>query len=376
MKKLFLVTMAGLALYGSVSAQSLKVTNTFGGDVNNTGSSDLFVFENRKDKSGSYKNEFSNQTRSSDRLQLDASGKKFDGRARMEIGTTKLNGKESTIRFRGYARFKPLDQLQFIAGNDFSTKVAVDAGYLTASDDTPKYARILQNGFGGQSNWNFGQDNNIFVKLAAGIKGTDNSFLDENERGLDAGLNFGVKKLFTAGVSVQNMAGYNRSVAMFAGLTSVKNLTLNAGYIYNDTDTDFISSSCKNALSLSAGYDFKETGLFAGFDVVSALGNEYLKKGDTLKRKKNDDNLTPFFANVRLSYKLTDSVALGAKTVVYMNIGDNDSAKTELYPNVTCALDDGLGSLTTGVRVNLNKNKVAQFSVPLSWKCVLADIKK
>ena len=86
----------------ALSAQSIKIVNTFGGDADSTGGSDLFTFENQKDEDGNYKNEFGNKTRISDRLQIDAIGDKFDARARMEFATTKLNGKESTIRLRGY----------------------------------------------------------------------------------------------------------------------------------------------------------------------------------------------------------------------------------------------------------------------------------
>ena len=138
MKKIISAMLAGVLVCGALSAQSIKITNTFGGDADSTGGSDLFTFENQKDDDGNYKNEFGNKTRVSDRLQLDASSDKFDGRIRLEIGTTKLNGKDSTVRLRGYGRFKPVDQFQLIAGNDFSTKVAGDAGYLAASDDNQK----------------------------------------------------------------------------------------------------------------------------------------------------------------------------------------------------------------------------------------------
>ena len=109
MKKILTVVAATVLACSAVSAQSFKLVNTFGGDNVSTGGSDLFVFENQKDENGNYKNEFSNTTRASNRLQLDASSKMFDARLRMEIGTTKLNGKDSTVRFRGYGRFKPVD---------------------------------------------------------------------------------------------------------------------------------------------------------------------------------------------------------------------------------------------------------------------------
>lgn len=376
MKKIIYGLMAGMMVCGAVSAQSIKIANTFGGDADSTGGSDLFTFQNQKDDEGSYKNEFGNETRVSDRLQIDASGEKFDGRVRMEFATTKLNGKESTIRLRGYGRFKPVDQFQLIAGNDFSTKVAVDAGYLAASDDNPKYARILQSGLGAISNWVFGEDKNINIKIAGGLKGADDSFLDVKTLGLDAGVNFGMKNLFSAGATFQNVTGDDFSAGVFAGLNAVENLTLNIGYIYNDTDTDYITKSAKNALSVTAGYNFKNLGLFVGADVISALGNDYLDKGETKTYEKNGSTLTPFLTKMTVSYKATDDITVGAKAKVSLMLGDNDSVKTELYPNITYKLANKMGSLTTGIRMNLDNKGLSKIAVPFNWKCTLADIKK
>ncbi len=376
MKKIISVLMAGMMVCGALSAQSIKVTNTFGGDADSTGGSDLFTLENQKNDDDSYKNKFENKTRVSDRLQLDASGEKFDGRVRVEIGTTKLNGKESTIRFRGYTRFKPIEQFQLIAGNDFSTKVAVDAGYLAASDDNPKYARILQSGFGAISSWKFGEEKNINLKIAGGLKGTDDSFLEVETLGLDTGINFGIKNLFSIGATFQNVTGDDFSTGVFAGLNAVENLTLNLGYIYNNTDTDFITKSTKNSMSLTAGYNFKDIGLFLGADIISALGNDYLDKGETKTYEKNGSTLTPFLTKMTVSYKATDDITVGAKAKVSLMLGDNDSVKTELYPNITYKLANKMGSLTTGIRMNLDNKGLSKIAVPFNWKCTLADIKK
>lgn len=376
MKKIISALVAGMMVCGAVSAQSIKIANTFGGDADSTGGSDLFTFQNQKDDEGSYKNEFGNETRVSDRLQIDASGEKFDARVRMEFATTKLNGKESTIRLRGYGRFKPVDQFQLIAGNDFSTKVAVDAGYLAASDDNPKYARILQSGLGAISNWTFGEEKNINVKLAGGFRGTDNSFLDKDSLGLDAGLSFGMRNVFSAGATFQNATSNSPSIAAFAGLNAVENLTLNVAYIYNDTDTDYITKTAKNAVSLTAGYNFKDAGFFIAADVISALGNEYLEKGETKTYEKSGDALIPFLTKLNLAYKATDNITVGAKAKVAMMIGDSDSVKTELYPNITYKLANKMGSLTTGIRMNLDNKGLSKIAVPFNWKCTLADIKK
>lgn len=376
MKKIFSAMLAGMLVCGALNAQSIKVTNTFGGDSDSTGGSDLFTFENQKNDDGTYKNEFASKTRESNRFQIDANGADFDGRIRVETGTTKLNGKESTTRFRGYFRFKPVDQFQLIAGNDFSTKVAVDAGYLSASDDNPKYARILQSGFGAISNWKFGDEENISVKAAGGFKGTDDSFLDIKTLGLDAGFNFGIKKLLSAGATFQNVTGDDLSTAVFAGLNAVENLTLNAGFIYNNTDTDYIPKTAKNAVSLTAAYNFKENGLFAGIDVISALNNEYLKDGETKKYEKDGSKLTPFLTKAIVSYKATDDITVGVKAKVSLMVGDDDSLKTELYPNITYKLADKMGTITTGVRMNFDNEGLSKFSVPFNWKITLAEIKK
>ena len=50
MKKIVSVMLAGVLLCGALNAQSIKVTNTFGGDSDNISGSDLFVFENQKDE--------------------------------------------------------------------------------------------------------------------------------------------------------------------------------------------------------------------------------------------------------------------------------------------------------------------------------------
>ena len=377
MKKIISIGLAGMLICGAVTAQSIKIANTFGGDADSTGGSDLFVFENQKNEdSDGYSNEFTNSTRVSNRLQMDASSSQFDARVRLEFAAGKYNGKESTVRLRGYGRYKPVDAFQIIAGNDFFTKLAVDAGYFAASDDSPKFARILQSGLGALSNLNFGDEDNIFVKLGGGLRFEDGSVLNINKLGLDAGLSFGMKKLFSAGATFQNVTGNNISVGVFAGLNSIENLTLNAGYIYNNTDTDYITKTAKNSVSFTAGYKFSDLGLFAGVDVVCGLGNEYLDNGETKKYQKNDTDLIPFLTKLNISYKATDNLTVGANAKVSMMLGDDDSGKTEVYPNLTYNLSNKFGSVTTGVRMTFDKYGVAKFAVPINWKCTLADIKK
>lgn len=377
MKRIISIGLAGMLICGAVTAQSIKIANTFGGDADNTGGSDLFTFENQKnEEEEGYSNEFKNTTQVSNRLQLDASGNQFDGRMRLEFAAGRYNGKESTVRLRGYGRYKPVNAFQVIAGNDFSTKAAVDAGYLVASDDSPKFARILQSGFGALSNLNFGDEKRIFVKFGAGLRFDDDSFLDINKLGFDAGLSFGMKELFSFGATFQNITGNNISAGVFVGLNSIENLTLNAGYIYNNTDTDYITKKAKNSVSFTAGYKFTDLGLFAGFDVICGLGNEYLENGETKKYQKNDTDLIPFLTKLNVTYKVSENITVGAKAKVSMMIGDDSSAKTEVYPNLTYKLLDKFGTVTTGIRMTFDKNGIAKFAVPINWKCTLAEIKK
>ena len=86
--------------------------------------------------------------------------------------------------------------------------------------------------------------------------------------------------------------------------------------------------------------------------------------------------MIPFLTKLNISYKATDNLTVGAKAKVSMMIGDDDSGKTEVYPNLTYNLSNKFGSVTTGVRMTFDKYGVAKFAVPINWKCTLADIKK
>ena len=53
-----------------------------------------------------------------------------------------------------------------------------------------------------------------------------------------------------------------------------------------------------------------------------------------------------------------------------------DSVKTEIYPNIAYKLSNNFGTISTGVRVTMDSSDIAKISIPLTWKCTLADIKK
>ena len=102
MKKIFIAVMVGASFLASSFAQSVSLTNTFGGDKNNTKANDFLVFDK----------DFNKPTVSvGDRIQLDVASEKIDSRIRFDI-TDKL-------ALTGYVNFRPVEWLNFIGGNKF-----------------------------------------------------------------------------------------------------------------------------------------------------------------------------------------------------------------------------------------------------------------
>ena len=101
-----------------------------------------------------------------------------------------------------------------------------------------------------------------------------------------------------------------------------------------------------------------------------------MENGETKKYQKNDTDLIPFLTKLNVTYKVSENITVGAKAKVSMMIGNDSSAKTEVYPNLTYKLLDKFGTVTTGIRMTFDKNGIAKFAVPINWKCTLAEIKK
>ena len=89
-KKVWLSALAGIVLASGVSAQSITLTNIFGGNADNLYSSDFITLE--KDEDG---NLTKGNVNVADRLQLDFKGDKILGRVRLEGKTSTVNGKFS-----------------------------------------------------------------------------------------------------------------------------------------------------------------------------------------------------------------------------------------------------------------------------------------
>ena len=144
-KKVWLSALAGIVLASGVSAQSITLTNIFGGNADNLYSSDFITLE--KDEDGKLNKVNVNVA---DRLQLDFKGDKILGRVRLEGKTNTTDGKFSSasdggadLRIRGFIGFNPWEFLTIAGGNSFFSKYSLSAAYLAASDDQESHGNLL-----------------------------------------------------------------------------------------------------------------------------------------------------------------------------------------------------------------------------------------
>ncbi len=322
MNKLFVSILAGAALSGSLSAQSVSLTNIFGGNTDNTAAKDLISFDKDWNK---------NDMSFGDRIQFDLSSEKLDSRIRLDLAAPTLDGKNTTLRLRGYVAYKPWEFLHVIAGNNFFSKYAVSSAQLLAVDDYVNYGKLCDdNGLGFL--FNFG-DLTVAASIAA-----------ESRLNLNAGATYKIKDVASFGVTVQDFTTDAISFGVYAGLLAVENLKLNAGYIYNYNNSSYISPA-KNVAQLSAGYNFNDLGLGLFADVQVGLA----------------ENI-PVFGAVRATYKVSQNVTLNAKITANIN---SSEIKVTAYPFADIKIP--LGTIRTGVRVNVTQDGYAGLSLPLSW---------
>lgn len=286
---------AALLLAASLASADISLSSTFGGNEDSIWGNDFMSWSRKDDDPATTDRDESDEFESSvanvsERLQLDYSSEKIDGRLRLEFNANnKINGKNAPVRLRGFARFTPVEQIQFAAGNDFFSKYGVSAAYLAAADDTYSSGKMAESGL-------------TFNTKFSGLKFVANWAGDSKVDNIDKfGLNFGadwvIPDAVKLGATFKNVTSDDRTIGVFAGLGSVENLVLNAGYIYNDND----KFAAKHALQASAGYTFKDAGIKVSADVISALTNEYISNGETEEYKNSDgDKIYPFYTRARL----------------------------------------------------------------------------
>ena len=404
MKKSLVGGMA-LLLAAAIASADVTLSSTFGGDEDNIWGSDFMSWSRKKDDPATTDKDESDDFESStaavsERLQLDYSSEKIDGRVRLEFATEQhktsvtteteketngnkefvtdvnakdsysinLGGKYGSLRLRGFARFTPVEQIQFAAGNDFFTKYGVSAAYLAAADDTYSSGKMAESGLAFTAKFNTFK----FVANWAGDSKVDNI----DKLGLNFGADWVIPDAVKLGATFKNVTSDDRTIGVFAGLGSVENLVLNAGYIYNDHD----KFDAKHALQVSAGYTFKDAGIKVSADVISALTNEYISNGETEEYKNSDgDKIYPFYTRAAASFAVTENVSVKGDVQLSTIFGQDNSTKTVVYPSVSYKLPKKMGSLSAGVRFTFQDLKdnggLQKFSIPLCWKWTPVSVK-
>lgn len=365
---------AALLLAASLASADISLSSTFGGNEDNIWGNDFMSWSRKDDDPATTDRNESDEFESSvanvsERLQLDYSSEKIDGRLRLEFNANNnINGKNAPVRLRGFARFTPVEQIQFAAGNDFFTKYGVSAAYLAAADDTYSSGKMAESGMAFTAKFNTLK----FVANWAGDSQADN--LDK--LGLNFGADFVIPDTVKIGMTLKNITSDDRTFGIFAGLGSVENLVLNAGYIYNDND----KFAAKHALQASAAYTFKDAGIKVAADVISALTNEYVKNGETEEYKNSDgDKIYPFYTRVAASYSATENLKVKGDVKLSTLLGEDYSTETVVYPSVEYKLPKKMGSVQAGVRFTFQDLKdnggLQKFSIPLCWKWTPVSVK-
>ncbi len=365
---------AALLLAASLASADISLSSTFGGNEDNIWGNDFMSWSRKKDDPATTDRDESDEFESSvanvsERLQLDYSSEKIDGRLRLEFNANnKIDGKNAPVCLRGFARFTPVEQIQFAAGNDFFTKYGVSAAYLAAADDTYSSGKMAESGLAFTAKFNTFK----FVANWAGDSQADN--LDK--LGLNFGADFVIPDTVKIGTTFKNITSDDRTFGIFAGLGSVENLVLNAGYIYNANDI----FPAKHALQASAAYTFKDAGINVAADVVSVLTNEYVKDGETEEYKNSDgDKVYPFYTRVAASYSATENLKVKGDVKLSTVFGEDYSTTTVVYPSVSYKLPKKMGSVSAGVRFTFQDLKdnggLQKFSIPLCWKWTPVSVK-
>ena len=352
-KKVWLSALAGIVLASGVSAQSITLTNIFGGDADNLYSGDFITLEKEKDGKLNKGN-----INVADRLQLDFKGGKILGRVRLEGKTGTVNGKlatnfdtkDSDIRLRGFVGFNPWEFLTIAGGNSFFTKYSLSAAYLAASDDQESHGNLLDtNGAGVIFNI-------AGLKIAGGVAA-------ESRLNLNLAAAYDIKDVVSLGFTFQDVTTEAFSFAGYAGLNAVENLILNVGYIYNH-EGGYLASA-EQAVQVSAGYTFKDIGLTLLGDFQTGLSKKSAKDKEG---GYTEYDRVPLYTKVVAGISPLDNLDVSLAFTL-SNAYDKDEVadvvKYSFYPYID--YDTGLGTIRTGARFNFKDSDFNSIDIPLSW---------
>lgn len=350
MKKTVVSIFTGLLLVVSASAESITLTNTLGGNSDNSGTSDFLKFDKDWKKQDLAVGE---------RIQLDVSSEHLDGRVRINVS------KEANYlpAVQGYVNVRPIKQLNLIAGNVFFWKWASSPAYLPAIGDYLAHGKLVDNnGFGIVTDFS-SEDSDISFKFAS-------SFASEARFNLNFGTEFGIKDLFTVSATAQDVTENSRSFGFYAGLKLIKNLTLNLGYTFNNTDETYIQGT-QHLIQAAAGFVFEELKLSLFADVLAGLTNR-----SNYNTTANDyvelNSGVPVYATLAANFKVLEELELNASVNFNHKLLATDSVNAvTLYPYFD--FKTKYGTIRSGARIFFDdKEGYKGFNIPLSWQYAIS----
>ncbi|EID85830.1 hypothetical protein MSI_06490 [Treponema sp. JC4] len=346
MKKSIISVFTALLLASAAGAQNVSLTNTFGGNDDNVGTSDFLKF----DKDGNKQDAIVG-----DRIQLDVASENVDARVRLNIS----GDKNYAPGLQAYANVRPVQPLNIIGGNKFFWKWATSPAYLSAIDDYLTHGKLADDNGAGLVLNIAPESSDIGFKFASAAG--SQSRLD-----LNFGAEFSIKNIVTISATAQDVTEKTRSLGAYVGLNSVKNLILNAGYTYNNSDENYIQGT-QNLIQFSVGYTFEELKISLYADLLAGLSNKssFTTATDDFAELENGIPLT---AVVRANYKANEK--LDFYTSVKFNhilLADSTSDTVTLYPYFDYYTS--LGTIRSGLRVFFNdKDGFNGFNIPFSWQ--------
>ena len=345
---------------------SFSVTNTFGGDSSSISKKDLLAFNN-----------FTNlEYTLADRIQLDGSNNIFTGRIRTTITPYDVEGDFSNITLKGYIYFHPNKYFGIAAGNSFFNKFALDSLYFLALDDAPNYGKLLNNGLGFYTAYDFFDISTIPLSMKLAFCVDTDSNYKWRELGFNFATEIALKNYFTAAATVKNVYD-DENLSFAAGISQayIKNLKFNIGYVYNNTDFDFLSAKTKHSVFLSASYSFEQKPFILSIDYVTGLNDSYISdKGVTKSR-----GYIPFTVATKLEYELNDDTSFDFLFKINGNIGLMEQSLYELLSLVDYKLNKN-NTIMAGLRLTVDttyKNAdgiiIPEVSIPITWKFKLEN---
>ena len=420
-----------LLLSPAFAKNKLTIKNTIGSDFDELGDYDLLSQTKETDIHNNLITE--NIFSFGDQFQIDWESKRIDSRFRLDMLYTTAEDADAAFLLvpTGYVQFKLFPQLSILAGNDFFKKFAIPSAYLAADDTTTKYGRLIADSNGEDnflpdgdfsvytnglcaglfSEWNFnlGDYDAYFKALAGGTFVDSTGFITL----LDFGVNAGLEDLFDLGFTAHDVLSPDRKLAAFAGLTSVPNLTLNAGFYYNFTDSDYLPETrverggedefkkqkTKYALGLTGGYDFAGIGLGIFADLISGLSNEYIGqikyyndedelietvtttivRGETVVKyingsaKRSDEypvSAFPLYGQLCINYDASESFSCSLNVKLRTLVNASDDTWLSICPRIQIKLPGKAGNLSTGLHLDMNFTRysgISDISVPFTY---------